>query len=447
MSDKIQAYPPLRRNRDFQLFWIGSAISLLGSRGSAIAYPLLILGLTGSAADAGVVGFTATLPHLLLQLPLGALADKWNRRRMLIGTDVGRLLLLAGVASSVALGFVHTAWIAVAVFIEGTLTILAGAVEPGALRQLVPHEQFPDALARQVARERAAVLLGQPLGGALYSVQRAVPFVADAVSYLVSLISVLLIRRPLQEADSDSKKLKMSRTEIVRGLAWLWARPFFRSTTLLIAGSNFLFQVLTLALIVSATEQKASPFLVGVIIAGSGVGGILGAAVAPRVNRALPLPKVILTTHWVWAAIMPVFIFLQVPVAYTVLFAGLAFVGPLWNVSVMAARVSATPDEMQGRVATGSKVLTFGAIPLGSLAGGFALEAVGTTVTFVALAGFMLLLAVLATLLPSIQRGPVTSLRTEEEETVPDMIPDPGSQEPVSNPKLSRIPVGDDDDH
>ena len=72
--------PPLRANRDFRLLWLGSVVSVLGSRASAIAYPLLVLALTGSPADAGLVGFTATIPYLLWQLPAGALVDRWNRK-------------------------------------------------------------------------------------------------------------------------------------------------------------------------------------------------------------------------------------------------------------------------------------------------------------------------------------------------------------------------------
>src|SRR5262245_39702938 len=101
MTEKIAqpgAIAPLRRNRDFQLLWIGSAVSAVGSRVSSVAYPLLVLALTGSAADAGLVGFTATVPYLLFQLPAGALVDRWNRRWVMIACDIGRGLALASIA-------------------------------------------------------------------------------------------------------------------------------------------------------------------------------------------------------------------------------------------------------------------------------------------------------------------------------------------------------------
>ncbi|MEU2665525.1 MFS transporter [Micromonospora sp. AMSO12t] len=397
--------PPLRRNRDFQLFWIGSAISAFGSRASSIAYPLLVLALTGSAADAGIVGFAATLPYLLLQLPFGALADRSDRRRVLLVADASRGLVLAAVAAAVVLDWVSLPWLVLAAFVEGALTVLSGAAEPAAVRHLVHPDQFPNALAQQEARDRAAMLAGQPVGGALFAVGRAVPFVFDALSYLASLVALLLIRKPMQEPRERVPRRPPFRSEILRGLTWLWRRPFFRNASLLVAGSNFLFQALTLVLIVRATQQGASPFMVGVILAGAGVGGVLGAAAAPRIRRALSLPAVILLTHWVWAVMLPVFAVLTEPVLVALLFAAVAFVGPVWNVAVVAARVAATPDELQGRVTTASKLASYGAIPLGSLVAGWVIEMTGATWTAVAISVAMVLLAVLATASPAIRRG------------------------------------------
>lgn len=81
---------PLRRNRDFQLLWGGQAVSLLGSQTSKIAYPLLVLAMTGSPAKAGIAGFAAMLGYLLFPLPAGALADRHDRKRIMIGCAAER---------------------------------------------------------------------------------------------------------------------------------------------------------------------------------------------------------------------------------------------------------------------------------------------------------------------------------------------------------------------
>jgi MFS family permease len=85
---------PLSRNRDFNLIWIGQAASTLGSRITALALPLLVLAIGGSAADVGLVSFAATAPYLLLQIPAGAIVDRHDRRRLMIACDTIRLLAL-----------------------------------------------------------------------------------------------------------------------------------------------------------------------------------------------------------------------------------------------------------------------------------------------------------------------------------------------------------------
>ena len=188
---------PLRRNRDFQLLWIGQAISALGSRASTVAYPLLVLSLTGSPAQAGIVGFAATIPYLLIQLPAGVLVDRIDRRRAMMACDAGRLVVLAGLAAAVAAGHAPLALIAAVALIEGCLTVVFNLAELSAVQLLVPSAQLEPALAQNEARVRGAGLLGQPLGGALFGLGRAVPFAADAASYAASLVTLAAIRRPL----------------------------------------------------------------------------------------------------------------------------------------------------------------------------------------------------------------------------------------------------------
>lgn len=190
--------PPLRANRDLRLLWLGSVVSVLGSRASTIAYPLLVLALTGSPADAGLAGFAATIPYLLWQLPAGALVDRWNRRLIMIACDAGRALALASIVLALAIDRISFAQIVAVSFIEGSLYVFHSLAEPAAVRNLVHPAHLPLALSQIEARERGAALLGQPLGGFLFDLGRAVPFLADALSYLASLTALLLIKGRFQ---------------------------------------------------------------------------------------------------------------------------------------------------------------------------------------------------------------------------------------------------------
>src|SRR5918999_5933676 len=92
---------PLRRNRDFMLLQAGQLLSSFGTQSTAIAYPLLVLAVTDSAAKAGAVAFARMLPLALLALPAGVAADRWNRKSLMIGADGVRLLALGALAAAI----------------------------------------------------------------------------------------------------------------------------------------------------------------------------------------------------------------------------------------------------------------------------------------------------------------------------------------------------------
>lgn len=395
----------LRRNRDYMLLWVGLAVSAVGSRASTAAYPLLVLSLTGSPADAGLVGFAATVPYLLIQLPAGVLVDRVNRRAMMVICDAGRMLALAGLIAALVAGHLSVAQIAAVAFVEGCLFIVFGLAEQAAVAHVVDADQLAAALAGNEARGRGAAMAGPPLGAALFGVARAVPFAFDAFTYLVSMGSLLSIRRDLQgERSHEALSVRRALGEIREGIVWLVGEPFLRDAALLVAGSNFLFQALVLIVIVIARESGAAPAEIGLMLAGAGVGGLAGSLSAPWLHRRFPAGAVVIGANWIWAA-------LTVPIAFTtniaalgVLYGLMAFVGPAWNVVVGSYQLSITPDHLRGRVASVESLVAFGAIPLGSLFAGVTLEAVGSRACVFALTAWMILLAVAATASPAVRR-------------------------------------------
>lgn len=396
---------PLRRNRDFTLLWSGLVVSTLGSRVTSIAYPLLVLATTGSPGKAGLVGFLATLPYLVVQLPAGAYVDRWNRRRVMIVCDAGRLVGAASIAAALLADRLTLAHVMVVALVEGTLFVFFNLAEQGAVRSVVPAEQLPAALAQNEVRNRGASMAGAPLGGFLFGLGRAVPFVFDAASYVVSLVCLLAIRAEFQEEREPGPPPRFA-ADIREGLTWLWHQPFLRAAALLVAGSNFLFQGVVLVLIVVASENGASPAQIGLILAGAGVGGVLGSLAAPWLQRRVPARQVVVGANWVWALLMPAIAFVGNPWALGAVFALMAFVGPLWNVVIGAYQLQLTPDRLLARVSSAELLLAFGAIPLGSLAAGALLEWLGATETALVLAGLMLLIAVAATFSAGVRKAP-----------------------------------------
>jgi predicted MFS family arabinose efflux permease len=403
--DAAGAVSPLRSNRDFQLLWSGQAVSVIGSRISNIAYPLLVLGVTGSPGAAGIVGFLGTLPYILFQLPAGAIMDRVDRRRTMIACEAGRAVALASVPAAIWLGRLSLAHVAVVAFVESTLFVLFRLGETAAVRRVVEPAQYPQALAQNEGRVRAANLIGTPLGGVLFDVGRAVPFAADACSYVVSLVTLLLIRRPFEE-ERDGAPRRHVVAEIAEGMAWLWRARFIFATVVLAAASNLLIQALILTLIVIARQRGASASATGLILAGFGIGGVLGSLSGAWIQRHVPVRAIVIGAAWTWAATVPLVVLLPSLYETLVVLAAASFVGAGWNVAVNTIYYRLIPDRLIARVSAVGSLAAFGALPLGSLTAGVLLQLGGPPLCCAVLAAGMLVLAVAATISPSVRRGP-----------------------------------------
>ena len=190
----------LRRNRDFGLLQAGQLLSATGTASTTVAYPLLALAVTHSPARAGWVTFARVIPSLLVSLPGGVAADRLNRKKLMIVSDIGRAAAVGSLAVTILLGDLGFWLIPVVAFVEGSFTSLFSSSAAGALRSVVPASQLPAAVAAQQGRSATASLAGPPIGGALFGISRALPFIADAASYVFSVLSLILIRTPFQEA-------------------------------------------------------------------------------------------------------------------------------------------------------------------------------------------------------------------------------------------------------
>lgn len=369
------------------VLWTSQVVSTVGSRVTSLAFPLLVLAITHSPAKAGAVGFAQTLPFLLLYLPAGAFIDRWDRKRAMLICDAGRATALGSVALTVALGWLSMVQIVVVALLEGSLFVLFDLAEGAALPQLVSKEQVPAAVAQNQVKAQGADVVGQPLGGVLFSIAWLLPFLADSVSYLVSFVALLFIRQPFQQ--SRAQQPTRLRTEIAEGLRWVWHQPFLRAAVGMIGGVNLVLNALTLVLIVRAKELGASPALIGVMFVFVGVGGLLGSFVAPWVRRRFAARRVIVAIGWLWAVQIGVLALLPNPLSLGVVSGLRSFAGPAFNVVVNSHVYQVTPDRLLGRVRSAARMVTWGSIPLGTLAGGFLAGALGAQPTLLILTGLM----------------------------------------------------------
>src|SRR6266511_2896664 len=366
---------PLWRNRDFILLWSGQVISTIGTRVTGVAFPLLVLALKHSPAKAGIVGFAQSLPYMLFFLPAGALVDRWNRKRIMLVADAGRAVALGSVAVVLAVGSLRFAQIVAVAFVEGGLFVFFSLAETAALPQIVPKDQLPTAVAQNQARVQGADLIGQPLGGALFGLSRLLPFLADAVSYGVSFVSLLFVRPAFQEERAPTRT--RLRADIAEGVAWLWRMPFLRTTIFRVARSNFAFNAIFLALIVRAKDLGASSSAIGLMLAFSGAGALLGSTVAPWAQRHVHPKFVVIGSFWIWAADAHVLPLLHNAFALGAVWGFAGLFGPVFNVTLASYRYPLVPDRLLARVGSAALVVAWGAVPLGTLAAGFLLESIG----------------------------------------------------------------------
>jgi MFS family permease len=394
---------PLRQNRDFVLLQTGQALSTLGSSASQIAYPLLVLAMTGSPAKAGVVGFASFAPYVLFGLFAGVAADRWNRKHVMIVMDLVRVLGMASIVVALALDELTFPQIALVALLEGSAFVFFNIAEVGALRSVVPGRQLPAAAAAEQARMSLVVLGGPPLGGVLFSIARGLPFLVDGISYVFSIVSLLWMRTPFQETRERDTTPVLA--QIREGVSWLWGQKYLRTSALIFAGDNFVFQAIFLVFIVIAKRDGFSGGLIGVLIAMFGACSLLGSLAAPRAAKLLSIRTIMLLNQWL-NGLFFLYVFFPSPYVLVGCVMPVAFVGPWLNSVIVGYRTAVTPDHLIGRVSSVARNLAFLGMPLGPLAAGLLLGVLSQKATVLVLALLCAALALVSTLSPSIRNAP-----------------------------------------
>jgi MFS family permease len=422
--------PPLRKNRDFILLWTGAGYAALGRQIGFIAFPLLMIFQLGSPADAGLVSFAALLPMLVIQLPAGVMVDRWDRRRMMILCDIAGLAAMGSVGIAVFLGHVWLLHVMAAAFIESSAGIIYQLCEESAVRNIVHKSHLYQAISQNEARTRAASLLGSPAGSGLFALARWLPFGVACVGHVAALINLMLIKVKFQKERTQAPR--KVRVEVAEGFAWLWGQKFVRAAIAVVAGSNLLFQIMTLALYVIIRNHHGSPATIGAIAVVMGVGGVLGALSGSKWLKWLNVSVLVIGALGIWTILTTAMAFTSNPWVLAVLFGGTTFVGAALNVSAGTTMNRVTPDEIRGRAMSVAMLFAFGANSVGALIGGFALKQFSTSHVVLAVGAVMLVLTIIAAVSPAIRRP---DLPPEDED-------DPAGGEPPAG--QSTEPGSDD---
>ncbi len=393
----------LWRNHDYLLLWSGQIISLTGTGISQLAFPLLVLALTGSPAQAGLVGALRGLPFMLLSLPAGALVDRWNRKKVMIFCDIGRAFALGSIPFAFAIGHLTIAQLYITALIEGTLFTFFNLAETACLPQIVSKEQLSAASAWNETSYNFTFLIGPLLGGALFSLGKVLPFLTDAISYICSVCSLGLICTPFQQERRDTPPTLW--TDIRTGLRWIWHQPLIRYLSLLTGCINLIAISSELIVIVIAQAEHASPFFIGMMFTVGGIGSTIGALISAPLQKKVRFGSATIWICWITALLWPLYFIAFQPFILAIVFASIALVGPIYNVMQYSYRVTLIPDELQGRVNSVFRLVAFGLQSLGLALTGVLLQRFGSTLTIAIFLIFLLILAIATTLNPHVRHA------------------------------------------
>ncbi len=399
MSGTVQpdgSYPDsLGKNRDYLLLVSGQLVSSVGSQVQQFALPLLVLAVTHSAAQAGVVLALGTCSYLVFGLFAGAAVDRWNRKTTMIACDAGRALITGTVPVALWLDVLGMPQLYAVALLSGVLQTFFDVADSASIPNVVGPKQLSKALGYSESASNAVAICGGMVAGALYGLSRLVPFIADSVSYAVSAATLKSMRARFQQQRTDAPSTVLA--EIRDGFGWLRNQPVIRFLTIISAGDMLRYGAGYLVIITLAQRIGASSYQIGFIFSGAAAGSLVGSLLSGRINERFPLGRVAVVMFWVEALTFPLYAFAPDVFLLGCVAAGESLISPIYLVAMKSYRLRITPDGLRGRTTSTVQTITAGALSLGAALGGVLIGAVGARTSALIFGGWLLLLAVLTT--------------------------------------------------
>lgn len=367
----------LWRNGDFLKFWLGETLSLLGAQVTNLALPLTaILAFNASDEQVGVLRFLQLVPYLGLALIFGVWVDRARRRPIMLGANFTRMILLALVPILYWVGVLDMVSLLVIAFAIGVVSVLFDVSWMSYVPTLVKDPKYyVEAGSKLGMSSSASEVAGPGIAGVLVGALTApIALIVDAFSYLVSLISLMLIRSPEPKPEQTARRHWPS--ELRDGLKWVLGNPILRSLALIGFCCNLsMVSVWTMFLLYGTRDLELSSTTLGAIFATASVGGLIGAVISRKVIGRFRLGMVYLvaqsmllvgpTLIVVAGGPPPVMIGMFVLSFFTT-YLGLGVAG----VVIVSLRQASTPQTLMGRMTAVFRTLLFGGGALGGLFAG-----------------------------------------------------------------------------
>jgi MFS family permease len=389
-----------RLGAHYRRLWWANAISSTGDGAFVAALPLLAVTITRDPRLVAVVTAASYLPWMVLSLPAGALVDRYDRATLMWRAQAVQAAVVAAVVIAVVFRDANIAVLGLAGLLLGSAEVIFSNAAQAILPALVPPELLARANgSQQVSLTVGETFLGPPAGSLLFAVAAALPFGLDALSFAGS--AALLARLPRtgqaggREADQPGTAI---RTQIAEGLRWLFRHRLLRVVAVLLGVFNFANQMGQAVLVLLATQTlHVGTRGYGLLLAVTAVGSVLGGLVSPAVTRRLGLLPSLIIAGAVDAAVFAGLGLAPDAAVAALMLAGQGFAVTMWNVVTVSLRQQVVPAHLLGRVNSVYRMLGWGLMPLGALAGGFVAHAAGLRAPYLVgslLCGLCLLAAV-----------------------------------------------------
>lgn len=392
---------------------MGQTASQLGEHASLVVLPLFaVLTLNAGAGQLGILRAVGQAPILLLSLFVGAWVDRWRTRTVMVLTDVGRTLALTAAAAVVGLlGLLGLPTLLVVAFAVGALSVFFDVAYQASLVRLVERDQLVQGNSALEGSRSAAQIGGPALGGVLVSLLSApIAAASSALLFALSFLSIRRIRR-IESIPERSERPPQVWRRIHEGIRFVIGSTLLRSVCLASAAFHFSFAgMMTVYLLFLPRELHLSGTAVGLSLAATGPGALLGSVLAARLPSRFGYGVVLVSAAALGDGVFMCVAALHGSSAVTVpALLAVSFVfgisSQLVSVSVMAVRQTVTPDGMQGRAAATITFVGMGLAPLGSLLGGFLAEEWGLRTSLLVTAAGMMLSPVVMALSPLARLG------------------------------------------
>ncbi|CRK55766.1 major facilitator superfamily MFS_1 [Alloactinosynnema sp. L-07] len=383
----------LHTHPDFRRLWIGDTIAQFGTNIGHIVLPLLAIAvLNASPFQLGVLTAAETAAFLVIGLPAGAWVDRVRRKPLMVRMDLARAALLLTVPLAGWLGWLTLSQLVVVALLVGACTVFFDIGYQAYLPSLVGRDRLVDGNAKLQASQSVAQLSGPAVGGALsQAIGAANAMFATGVGYLAS--ALMLSRIKAVEPVPDRPAERDLRAEVLEGLRFVLHNRYLRPIALCTASWNLFFGVEAAVFVLFLAKTIGlNPGQIGMVAALAGVGSILGAVAATRVNSAIGTARAIWLVPLVCAPFG-----LLIPLArpgwpmvlLVVGFLVVNFAVVIYNIAQVSFRQAICPDHLLGRMNASVRFIIWGTMPLGALLGGTLASTIGVRETlWIAVAGW-----------------------------------------------------------